>query len=168
MHCVHGVEPRRAPAGRPTAEICLRSTRQPLLHSYSVGDGPIPLPVRSAVRRAQECLAHDARSSSLPGQRAPSAPSGLEASRPFWDSCRRRGGSAPPRQCPSIKPSPRAPRFARFEAVRRRRWRHGRGRMGLPGFIRGKYLQGIDNAEIIETVHARCQPMIPVSTSISR
>jgi len=40
--------------------------------------------------------------------------------------------------------------------------------MGLPGFIRGKYLQGIDNAEIIETVHARCQPMIPVSTSISR
>jgi site-specific recombinase XerD len=27
------------------------------------------------------------------------------------------------------------------------------------------YLQGIDNAEIIETVHARPQPMIPVSTS---
>jgi hypothetical protein len=26
-------------------------------------------------------------------------------------------------------------------------------------------LQGIDNAEIIETVHARRQPMIPVSTS---
>jgi site-specific recombinase XerD len=30
------------------------------------------------------------------------------------------------------------------------------------------YLQGIDNAEIIETVHARRQPMIPVSTSLSR
>jgi site-specific recombinase XerD len=28
------------------------------------------------------------------------------------------------------------------------------------------YLQGIDNAEIIETVHARRQPMIPVSTSL--
>ena len=30
------------------------------------------------------------------------------------------------------------------------------------------YLQGIDNAEIIETVHARRQPMIPVSTSLRR
>jgi site-specific recombinase XerD len=28
------------------------------------------------------------------------------------------------------------------------------------------YLQGIDNAEIIETVHARRAPMIPVSTSL--
>ena len=27
------------------------------------------------------------------------------------------------------------------------------------------YLQGIDNAEIIETVHARRAPMIPISTS---
>ena len=30
------------------------------------------------------------------------------------------------------------------------------------------YLQGIDNAEIIETVRARRQPMIPVSTSLRR
>jgi site-specific recombinase XerD len=30
------------------------------------------------------------------------------------------------------------------------------------------YLQGIDNAEIIETVHARCAPMIPLSTSLTR
>jgi site-specific recombinase XerD len=30
------------------------------------------------------------------------------------------------------------------------------------------YLQGINNAEIIETVHARRQPMIPVSTSLTR
>jgi site-specific recombinase XerD len=30
--------------------------------------------------------------------------------------------------------------------------------------ITSVYLQGIDNAEIIETVHARRQPMIPVST----
>ena len=28
------------------------------------------------------------------------------------------------------------------------------------------YLQGIDNAEIIETVHARRAPMIPVNTSL--
>ena len=28
------------------------------------------------------------------------------------------------------------------------------------------YLQGIDNAEIIETVHARRAPMIPVSASL--
>jgi site-specific recombinase XerD len=28
------------------------------------------------------------------------------------------------------------------------------------------YLQGIDNEEIIETVHARRAPMIPVSTSL--
>jgi hypothetical protein len=31
--------------------------------------------------------------------------------------------------------------------------------------ITSVYLQGIDNAEIIETVHARRQPMIPVNTS---
>jgi site-specific recombinase XerD len=30
------------------------------------------------------------------------------------------------------------------------------------------YLQGIDNAEIIETVHARRAPMIPLSTSLTR
>jgi hypothetical protein len=30
------------------------------------------------------------------------------------------------------------------------------------------YLQGIDNAEIIETVHFRRQPMIPVSRSLAR
>ena len=29
-------------------------------------------------------------------------------------------------------------------------------------------LQGIDNAEIIEIVHARRQPLIPVSTSVPR
>jgi site-specific recombinase XerD len=29
------------------------------------------------------------------------------------------------------------------------------------------YLRGIDNAEIIETVHARRQPMIPVDTSVA-
>jgi site-specific recombinase XerD len=34
--------------------------------------------------------------------------------------------------------------------------------------ITSTYLQGIDNAEIIETVHARHQPMIPVSTSLPR
>jgi integrase len=31
--------------------------------------------------------------------------------------------------------------------------------------ITSVYLQGIDNAEIIETVHARRAPMLPVSTS---
>ena len=34
--------------------------------------------------------------------------------------------------------------------------------------ITSVYLQGIDNAEIIETVRARRQPMIPVSTSLRR
>ena len=34
--------------------------------------------------------------------------------------------------------------------------------------ITSVYLQGIDNAEIIETVHARHQPMIPVTTLPSR
>jgi hypothetical protein len=28
------------------------------------------------------------------------------------------------------------------------------------------YLQGIDNTEIIDTVHARQAPMVPVSTSL--
>jgi site-specific recombinase XerD len=32
--------------------------------------------------------------------------------------------------------------------------------------ITAVYLQGIDNAEIIETVHARRAPMIPVNTSL--
>jgi integrase/recombinase XerD len=32
--------------------------------------------------------------------------------------------------------------------------------------ITSVYLQGIDNAEIIETVHARRAPMIPVTTSL--
>jgi hypothetical protein len=31
---------------------------------------------------------------------------------------------------------------------------------------RSIYLQGIDNAEIIETVHARRAPMIPVHSSV--
>jgi hypothetical protein len=31
--------------------------------------------------------------------------------------------------------------------------------------ITSVYLQGIDNAEIIETVHARRAPMVPVTTS---
>jgi integrase len=31
--------------------------------------------------------------------------------------------------------------------------------------ITSGYLQGIDNAEIIETVHARRAPMVPVTTS---
>jgi hypothetical protein len=30
------------------------------------------------------------------------------------------------------------------------------------------YLQGIDNAEIIETVHARRAPMVPVHTMLER
>jgi integrase len=34
--------------------------------------------------------------------------------------------------------------------------------------ITSVYLQGIDNAEIIETVRARRQPRIPVSTSPPR
>jgi hypothetical protein len=33
--------------------------------------------------------------------------------------------------------------------------------------ITSVYLQGIDKAEIIETVHARRAPMIPVSTSLA-
>jgi len=32
--------------------------------------------------------------------------------------------------------------------------------------ITSVYLQGIDNAEIIETVHARRAPMIPASASL--
>jgi len=32
--------------------------------------------------------------------------------------------------------------------------------------ITSVYLQGIDNAEIIETVHARRAPMVPVSASL--
>jgi site-specific recombinase XerD len=34
--------------------------------------------------------------------------------------------------------------------------------------ITSVYLQGIDNAEIIETIHARRPPMIPVSRSLAR
>jgi site-specific recombinase XerD len=38
----------------------------------------------------------------------------------------------------------------------------GHGNLGITSI----YLQGIDNAEIIETVHGRRAPMIPVSTSL--
>jgi choline dehydrogenase-like flavoprotein len=44
------------------------------------------------------------------------------------------------------------PRRLQMAGLRARRSRHG-------------YLQGIDSAEIIETVHARRAPMIPVSAS---
>ena len=33
-------------------------------------------------------------------------------------------------------------------------------------FVRAIYLQGIDNAEIINTVHARAAPMIPAATGL--
>jgi hypothetical protein len=43
--------------------------------------------------------------------------------------------------------------------------------VGRPGHsnlgITSVYLQGIDSGEIIETVHARRAPMIPVSPSLS-
>jgi hypothetical protein len=34
--------------------------------------------------------------------------------------------------------------------------------------ITSVYLQGIDNAEIIETVHARRPPMVPVHVTLKR
>ena len=37
----------------------------------------------------------------------------------------------------------------------------GHGNLGITSV----YLQGIDNAEIIETVHARRAPIIPVTTT---
>ncbi len=40
-------------------------------------------------------------------------------------------------------------------------WAQGHSNLGITSVD----LQGIDNAEIIETVHARCAPMIPVSAS---
>jgi integrase/recombinase XerD len=39
---------------------------------------------------------------------------------------------------------------------------HGHSNLGITSV----YLQGIDNAEIIDTVHARRAPMIPVTTSL--
>ena len=33
--------------------------------------------------------------------------------------------------------------------------------------ITSVYLQGIDNTEIIDTVHARCAPMVPVDSSLA-
>jgi hypothetical protein len=38
----------------------------------------------------------------------------------------------------------------------------GHSNLGIPSV----YLRGIDNAEIIDTVHTRRAPMIPVSTSL--
>jgi hypothetical protein len=40
----------------------------------------------------------------------------------------------------------------------------GHSNLGITSL--GVYLQGIDNAEIIETLHARRRPMIPVSASL--
>ena len=41
-----------------------------------------------------------------------------------------------------------------------------RGRPWSPSGITSVYLQGIDNAEIIDTVHARRAPMISVNASL--
>jgi hypothetical protein len=40
--------------------------------------------------------------------------------------------------------------------------RRQRSRLGITPI----YLQGIDSTEIIDTVHARCPPMVPVDTSL--
>jgi site-specific recombinase XerD len=83
------------------------------------------------------------------------------------------------RCAPSWDAQPPEPGFA--DASRRTELRHAHAvemaREGVPLIviqrqlghsnlgITSVYLQGIDNAEIIETVHARRAPMIPVSAS---
>jgi len=58
------------------------------------------------------------------------------------------------------------------EAKRLRAAAHCPGLSGGPSPVRvttsitSVYLQGTDNAEIIDTVHTRRAPMIPVSTSL--
>ncbi len=37
-----------------------------------------------------------------------------------------------------------------------------------PGILANRGLQGIDNAEIIEAVHARRAPMVPVHLTLGR
>jgi integrase len=76
---------------------------------------------------------------------------------------RRRGSR---RRAPTLRPSPAAPRARGRDGPRRRAAdRHptpaGHSNLGITSV----YLQGIDNAEIIETVHARRAPMVPVTTS---
>jgi hypothetical protein len=55
----------------------------------------------------------------------------------------------------------RSPTLRAASAAARTRGRDELGHSNLG--ITSVYLQGIDNAEIIETVHARRAPMIPVS-----
>ena len=67
---------------------------------------------------------------------------------------------------------------ARSRTIRSRRWSPAAAREGVPLIviqrqlghsnlgITSVYLQGIDSGEIIETVHARRAPMIPVSASL--
>jgi site-specific recombinase XerD len=83
-----------------------------------------------------------------------------------------------------LRAAPRRPRGRRAATLSPHQLRHAHAvelaREGVPLIVIQRqlghsnlgitsiYLQGIDNAEIIETVHARRQPMIPVSTSLTR
>jgi integrase len=55
--------------------------------------------------------------------------------------------------------SPPAEQGLRYPVIQRQL---GHSNLGITSV----YLQGIDNAEIVETVHARRAPMVPVSASL--
>jgi integrase/recombinase XerD len=61
--------------------------------------------------------------------------------------------------------APAPPRARRRDGPRRRAAdRYGHTNLGIASI----YLQGIDNTEIIDTVHARRAPMVPVDSSLRR
>src|SRR5215218_6151601 len=75
---------------------------------------------------------------------------------------RRRGRSASTLRAPPTPPRPRRREGPRRRAANRDQRQLGHSNLGITSI----YLQGIDNGEIIETVHARHAPMIPVSISL--
>jgi len=85
---------------------------------------------------------------------------------------RRRPLGAPPprppdRRAATLRPAPAAPRPRRRDCARGLAAdRHPTPTRPHHLGITSIYLQGIDNAEIIDTVHARRAPMVPVHSSL--
>jgi hypothetical protein len=71
------------------------------------------------------------------------------------------------RRSAALRATSAAPRACRRDGARGRAAHRHPGQLGHSNLgITSIYLQGIDNAEIIEAVHARRAPMVPVSASL--
>ena len=107
---------------------------------------------------------HDAGRAALLRDRRPFGRAAVDGQRrPFPASAARRRSWRPPPLCPS----PVAPRSRDRDGRRGRSAQHHPAPAGPHRSRRtSTYLQGIDNAEIINAVHARRAPMMPASAGL--